>query len=295
MSSASTPIPTLQSPVNAGNLAPVTQPAALKQPAVPKSSDTKVSDSAAGNSIPSNSGDAPGNTKPGVPAQSASAATPTATAGDKKTAASPPNATPSPEVPAALAAGKDTSATLTAPAQPAAAAPAQSASDAAPALPQPHQMLDSAPSAPLTPPAAPLATDPSAAVQMHVGMRTDAFGAVEIHTVVQQSQIGITVHSDRDIARWFSSEVPGLEFGLNKSHLNLTAVDYGNGRSGVQTATGFQHGQPRQSFSQTPGSPYTALPEASPEKDTARESGTVDILPSDLSVGSAQTHVSIHV
>ncbi len=155
-------------------------------------------------------------------------------------------------------------------------------------------MLDSAPPAPLNPPVAPSAPDPGADAQMnaqmHVGVRTDAFGAVEIHTVVQQSQVGITVHADRDIARWFSSEVPGLESGLNKSHLNLTAVDFDNGRSGVQTATSFQHGQPRQSLSQTPGSPYAA----SQDQDTASEPATVDILPSDLSVGPALTRVSIH-
>ena len=121
-------------------------------------------------------------------------------------------------------------------------------------------MLDSAPPpAPTTPPAAPVAADPNAATQMHVGMRTDAFGAVEIHTVIQQSQIGITVHADRDITRWFSSEVPGLESGLNKNHLNLTAVEFDNGRSGVQTATSFQHDQSRQDFAQAPASPNSAL------------------------------------
>jgi hypothetical protein len=127
--------------------------------------------------------------------------------------------------------------------------------------------------------------------QMHVGIRTEAFGAVEIHTVVQQSQVGITVHADRDIARWFTSELPGLESGLNKNHLNLTTVDFDNGRSGVQTATSFQHGHPQQHFSETPGSQSTALP----RQNTASESAGADILTSDLSVGPAQTHVSIHV
>jgi hypothetical protein len=162
-------------------------------------------------------------------------------------------------------------------------------------------MLDSAAPAPTAPPPAPIAPGSAADVQMnaqvnaqmHVGIRTDAFGAVEIHTVVQQSQIGITVHADRDIARWFSSEVPGLESGLNKSHLNLTAVDFSSGRSGVQTATSFQHGQSRQSFSQTPGSPSAALPDA-PSPEEASQPTTIDILPSDLTVGSAQSHVSIH-
>jgi len=255
-------------------------------------------------SIAATMNDAPSNGKPGVSAQPASAAALLTTAADKKSSAAvQPNATPSSATPshdasAAVAPGSDPSATLTAPAPPASAPPSQVRSDAAPELPKTHQMLDSAPPAPPTAPAAPSAPTPAADaqmnVQMHLGVRTDAFGAVEIHTVVQQSQVGITVHADRDIARWFSSEVPGLESGLNKSHLNLTAVGFDNGGSGVQTATSFQHGQPRQSFSPTPGSQTAALLDSLSEKDTASESATVDILPSDVSVGPV-THVSIHV
>jgi hypothetical protein len=125
---------------------------------------------------------------------------------------------------------------------------------------------------------------------MHMGVRTDAFGAVEIHTVVQQSQVGISVHSDRDIARWFSSEVPSLASGLNKSHLNLTAVDFEHGGAGVQTSSSFQHGQQRQSSSQAPSGAYSAAPD---EPSTA-EPALVDILPSDMSPGSGLTRVSIH-
>jgi hypothetical protein len=256
--------------------------------------------------------DAPGNGKPGVSAQSAPAAAPKTTAADEKSdkkssAAVQSTATPSHDatwhdapshdapvhdVSATLASGKDSSAMLTAPAPPASAPAPQGAPNAASELPKTHQMLDSAPPAPSTPPTAP---DPAAAAQMnaqmHVGIRTEAFGAVEIHTVVQQSQVGIAVHADHDIAHWFSSEIPGLESGLNKNHLNLTAVDFDSGSSGVQTATSFQQGQPQQHFSEAPGSQSAALP----DRDTASESAAADILPSDLSVGPAKTHVSIHV
>ena len=88
-----------------------------------------------------------------------------------------------------------------------------------------------------------------------------------------------------------SSEVPSLESGLSHQHLNLTAVDFENGRSGVQTATSFQNGQPRQHFSENPGSQSAALP----EQDTTPEPATASILPADLSVGPAKTRVSIHV
>jgi hypothetical protein len=252
-------------------------------------------------SITATTSDAPGNGKPAVSIQPTPAVVPQTNSAyekseKKSSAAVPPNATalrttPLHDVPATLASGKESSATLTAPAPPAFAPPAEVRSGAPPELPKTHQMLDSSPPAPSTPAIAP---DPAAAArinaQMHVGIRTEAFGAVEIHTVVQQSQVGITVHADRDIARWFTSELPGLESGLNKNHLNLTAVDFDNGRSGVQTATSFQHGQPQQHFSETPGSQSAALP----DQNTASESAA-DILTSDLYIGSAQTHVSIHV
>ncbi len=167
-------------------------------------------------------------------------------------------------------------------------------------------MLDSAP--PVLPPAriapgsaADLQTNAQMNAQMHLGVRTNAFGAVEIHTIVQQSQVGITVHADRDLARWFSSEVSSLESGLTKNHLNLTTVDFDHGRTGIQTATGFQQGQPRQSFSQTgfsqtTDSPSAALSDpASPEPDTASESATPGILRSGLPAGLGETRVNIHV
>jgi hypothetical protein len=158
-------------------------------------------------------------------------------------------------------------------------------------------MLDSPPPAALAsdPTALPadIHTDPQTAAQMHLGLRTDAFGAVEIHTVVQQSQIGITVHSDRDISRWFSSEVPGLESGLNNSHLNLTAINFDHGRSGVQAETGFQQGQPRQQYPQAPGAPSTPFSTSSLTEAETAELANVDTLPTNLPAGPAQTRVSI--
>jgi hypothetical protein len=165
-------------------------------------------------------------------------------------------------------------------------------------------MLDSATAAAPTAPATPMAPGTAADLQMngqmHMGVRTDAFGAVDIHTVVAQSQVGITVHADRDIARWFSSEVPGLESGLNNSHLNLTGVNFDHGRSGVQTATGFSNGQPRQNFSQ-PQQPQSggSRVAAAPEPSGSAEATSVDILPSDRSAGAlglgAGSHFSVHV
>lgn len=195
---------------------------------------------------------------------------------------------------------KDSSATLTAPTPPTSAPAAQVKSGPAPALPGAHQMLDSAPA--LAPAATTAVAAGSAAEaqlnsqmngQMHVGIRTAAFGAVEIHTVVQQSQVGITVHADRDLTRWFSSEVPSLESGLNQHHLHLTAVDFDSGRSGVSAETGFQHGEPRQHFFETHG--FQTADPGPVEKEAALESAPVNISDVSPSVGPALTRVNIHV
>jgi hypothetical protein len=161
-------------------------------------------------------------------------------------------------------------------------------------LPAAHQMLDSTPSLGAretlpSPSAAHLAAE--SALQMQVGVHTSAFGNVEVHTVIEQSQVGISIHGDRELARWFNSEVSGLETGLKNQHLNLTGVDFSSTRSGVQTATSFQHGQPRQNFSQNSGS-YAS---ASPADGTASEGATEPDLTTALPVRGPETRVSILV
>jgi hypothetical protein len=205
-------------------------------------------------------------------------------------------------IPAVIVSGKDAPPAL-APLPPAVASPpTEAGSESSPTLPQTHQMLDSAPLAE-TAAILPNQSDSSSSdaglaaqvnAQMHVGIRSDAFGSVEVHTVVQQSEIGITVHSDRDIARWFSSEIPGLESGLNNSHLNLTGVSFDSGSSGVQTGSSFQQDQPRQHFSETGGSQPVAQPNPLTSEDSVAASTTVDFLPSDLSVRLGINRVSIH-
>ena len=216
--------------------------------------------------------------------------------GTKKIAALPPDAVPFRGASRTSVSDEDAGVAVVTP--PSSAAP-ESASPAKPnqtsELPKTQQMLDSAPLAPATP--TNLHLTPAAAddIQMHVGIRTTAFGTVEIHTTVIQNQVGIALHGDHGLAHWFNSEVPNLESGLQGHRLNLTAVDFGGDRSGVQTATSFQHGQPRQNSSQTTGSPA-----AFGDQDAAPEASTTELLPSkllpsDLSVRPAGSRVNIRV
>jgi hypothetical protein len=155
-----------------------------------------------------------------------------------------------------------------------------------------HQMLDSASIAPTNDPAlagAHLPSD-SAALQMHLGVHTNAFGNIEIHTVVEQSQVGVTIHGDRDLARWFNSEVGGLETGLKGQHLNLTSVDFSSNRSGVQTASSFQQGQPRQNSPQN--GTYAPAPSHDNDATAAEPVNELDLTAA-LPLQGMETRVSI--
>ena len=120
---------------------------------------------------------------------------------------------------------------------------------------QPHQMLDTAPdgnpSSGALPPMAHLPANPSE-LQMQVGVHTSTFGDVQVHTQIEQSQVGISIRADHEFAHWFSPEVGGLENGLKSQHLNLTSIDFSSARSGAQSDPGSQHGQPHQSPSEKP-------------------------------------------
>lgn len=280
------------------NLATDSNPAGA-MPAVPSAATPATNDMAGNAKVGSGTATAAGDKKSTAVNQPNSVASSDISVPAASSPAAAPGIAAQQATSVAPASGKDSSPTLIASAPPASVPPDQVSSTAVPALPQTHQMLDSAP-APVSTPSMPIAPGVAADLQMngqmHVGVRTDSFGAVEIHTVVQQSQVGITVHADRDISRWFSSEVPGLESGLNQSHLNLTGVHFDHGRSGVQTATGFSQGQPRQSFSQTPGSQSAGMAGAvSVEEDVSSPSALADTVPSDLPAGSGSNHVSIHV
>lgn len=152
--------------------------------------------------------------------------------------------------------------------------------------------------------------DVQTTVQMHLGIRTDAFGSVEIHTVVQQSQVGITIHADHDLSRWFGPEVSSLESGLNQHHFDLTAVDFNNGHSSAHTESGFQRGSGqgqgqkqedlRESASQglprfgSDSSVESSDPNFSGQEDESLSSAT-SILANVLHAGFATNRVSIHV
>jgi hypothetical protein len=113
--------------------------------------------------------------------------------------------------------------------------------------------------------------------EMHVGLRTLAFGSVEVHTVVRDSQVGLTVGSEKgDLRAFLAPEVPGLQTSLQQHDLHFDHIrflDHGPGFDmGFSTGAdaqsrSFQHGgRP------TPGLPgLCILPAESGEVEIARD------------------------
>jgi hypothetical protein len=67
--------------------------------------------------------------------------------------------------------------------------------------------------------------------EMHIGLRTQAFGNVELHTVVRDSQLGLAVGSEKGNLRGFlNSEIPTLQASLGQHDIRFEGIRFlGNG------------------------------------------------------------------
>ena len=65
------------------------------------------------------------------------------------------------------------------------------------------------------------------ASEMHIGLRTQAFGTVEVHTAVRDTQLGLAVNSERgDLRSFLSPEVPSLQTALRQHDLHLETIKF---------------------------------------------------------------------
>ena len=114
---------------------------------------------------------------------------------------------------------------------------------AAPETAKAHQVLDTAAAIHASAQSSARITEgQNGDLQMHVALRTSAFGTVEIHTLVQQNQVGLAIHGDRGLPHWLGSEVNNLASGLKENRLNLATVELNNS-SGLHAGTGSHHDQ----------------------------------------------------
>jgi hypothetical protein len=62
---------------------------------------------------------------------------------------------------------------------------------------------------------------------MHIDMRTQAFGSVEVHTVLRESQLGLAVGSEKgDLRSFLALEVPSLQAAIHQQQLRFDSVRF---------------------------------------------------------------------
>jgi hypothetical protein len=84
--------------------------------------------------------------------------------------------------------------------------------------------------------------------EMHIGLRTQAFGNVEVHTVVRDSQVGVSVGSERgDLRSLFAPEVSGLQNTFRQQDLRFDSIRFLE--NGAGTTAGFSGGSNSQARS----------------------------------------------
>jgi hypothetical protein len=69
--------------------------------------------------------------------------------------------------------------------------------------------------------------------EMHIGMRTQAFGSVEVHTAFREAQLGLAVSSEKgDLRSFLQSDGPALQNALQQHDLRFENIRF------LQTSTG---------------------------------------------------------
>ena len=90
--------------------------------------------------------------------------------------------------------------------------------------------------------------------EMHIGLRTQAFGSVEVHTVVRDSQVGLSVGSEKgDLRTYLTNEVPGLQTSLRQQDLRFDNIRFFESSGGA--TAGFSGGANSQSQSSSQQQP----------------------------------------
>jgi hypothetical protein len=88
--------------------------------------------------------------------------------------------------------------------------------------------------------------------EMHIGLRTQAFGSVEVHTVVRDSQLGLAVGSEKgDLKTFLAAETPALQTAFRQHDLRFDDIHFlgsggnaGSGSAGADSQSRrFQQGQ----------------------------------------------------
>jgi hypothetical protein len=107
--------------------------------------------------------------------------------------------------------------------------------------------------------------------EMHIGLRTLAFGSVEVHTVIRDSRVGLSLGSDRgDLRAMLAPDINGLQTILRQENLQLDTIQY-TGHSANCDAGGGGSGNPHHFLNQR------AAPSNNPQEECTTEFALADL------------------
>ncbi len=92
--------------------------------------------------------------------------------------------------------------------------------------------------------------------EMRIDLRTQAFGSVEVHTVVHGTQIGLEVGSEKgDLRAFLSPEVSGLQSAFRQQDLHFDSIRFLSRGAGVETGLSGEADAQSRSFRQGRSAP----------------------------------------
>jgi len=119
--------------------------------------------------------------------------------------------------------------------------------------------------------------------EMHIGLRTQAFGSVEVHTALRETQLGLTVSSEKgDLRSFLQADGPTLQTVLQQHDLRFGNIRFLQTETGH--SSGFSSNPDSQRHSFTPGG---AAPPALPLANLTEEEESGEISPE-------TTRLSVH-
>jgi hypothetical protein len=93
--------------------------------------------------------------------------------------------------------------------------------------------------------------------EVRIGIRTPAFGGIEVHTVVRESQVGLSLGSEQgDLRSFLAPEIPALQASLHQHDLSFAQIKFLN--QSPNLSGGFQDGSGSQSGSYQQEQPKTS-------------------------------------
>ena len=79
--------------------------------------------------------------------------------------------------------------------------------------------------------------------EMHIDLRTQAFGSVELHTLIRDNQVGVAVGNERgDLRAWLGAEIPNLQNSFRQQDLHFSDIRFLGQSAGSGLGSGLSGG-----------------------------------------------------